>query len=107
MSILSTDTTFALSDASMIYPVDQFGGDELSVDSYIVGSYAIMFDFPLPTLIFLTKLSTSYNVAQEPNTFGNVVNALWPLPVDLGNQLLDDLHQMVYPNDYFAQDTVA
>jgi hypothetical protein len=39
-----TDMTRSLSDASTIYPVDQFGGDELSVETYIVGLYNVMFD---------------------------------------------------------------
>jgi hypothetical protein len=46
-----------------------------------------------------------FDVAHEPEpaTFGNVVNALWALPVDLGNELLDDPPEGV-PNDVFLED---
>jgi hypothetical protein len=37
----------------------------------------------------------------EPVTFGNVVNAMWALPVDLGNELLDDPPEGV-PDDVYA-----
>jgi hypothetical protein len=45
-----------------------------------------------------------FDVSQEPATFGNVVNALWSLPVDLGNELLDDPPEGV-PDDVFLEDT--
>jgi hypothetical protein len=62
MSIRSTDTTLALSDDSTVYPVDQFGTDELSVESYVAGSYVVAFDFTVHALMFLTLLFTSYKV---------------------------------------------
>jgi hypothetical protein len=41
--------------------------------------------------------------APEPVTFGNVVNALWALPVDLGNELLDNPPEGV-PDDVFLEE---
>jgi hypothetical protein len=45
MSIRSTDTTVATSDASTVYPVDEFRGDALSVESFVVGTYVVLSDF--------------------------------------------------------------
>jgi hypothetical protein len=73
MSIRSTDTTIANSDLSTVYPTDHFGNEEIPSGNVFVGARDVPFA-----------------VLTAPVTNGNVVNALWSLPADLGNELLDD-----------------
>jgi hypothetical protein len=88
MSILSTDTTVATSDLSTVYSTDPFGNDGVSVGNLYGGARDI-----------------SFASLTAPVPIGNVVHALWSLPADLGNLLLEDPPEGV-PNDVFLENDV-
>jgi hypothetical protein len=88
MSILSTDTTVATSDLSTVYSTDPFGNDGILVGNLYGGARDI-----------------SFASLTAPVPIRNVVHALWSLPSDLGNLLLEDPPEGV-PNDVFLDDDV-
>jgi hypothetical protein len=77
MSILSTDTTVLTSDLSLVHSTDSFGTTSTSTGNVFVGA--------------------------PDDPFGNLVNALWSLPPEVGNVLLEDPPEGV-PDDVFLDD---
>jgi hypothetical protein len=77
MSILSTDTTVLTSDLSLVHSNESFDTTSTSTGNVFVGA--------------------------PDDPFGNLVNALWSLPPEVGNVLLEDPPEGV-PEDVFLDD---
>jgi DDE superfamily endonuclease len=77
MSILSTDTTVLTSDLSLVHSTESFDTTSTSTGNVFVGA--------------------------PDDPFGNLVNALWSLPPEVGNVLLEDPPEGV-PEDVFLDD---